>query len=145
MPRLPFGAVISMSGALACAITVSAPAAAQNSDSRSRVTFSARVTVAGVTLPAGTYAFTLTNMRERMLVFDEMNQLVANAAIIRVQRKQPGATILFRKSGPTASAAVSPEVSAWYSDGGVEGFELLPLPPKRQRTTAAQIVERRAK
>ena len=99
-------------------------------------------------MPAGTYTFTLADTLHqsltRVFVFDAKHQLVANAAVVRVKRNTPGATILFRRR-PLASAAAAPEISEWYSAGGTDGYRLLPRTAKRVAETTAGATERAAK
>jgi LPXTG-motif cell wall-anchored protein len=113
----------------ACAslLLVSGTAAAQGPDTQhlTFVTFSGPVSLPGVTLPAGTYAFKLFDSqvnRNIVQVFDrDQTKIFATIIAIPAQRDKPAdeTVITFRES----PANMAPAVRYWYYPGETTGQE----------------------
>lgn len=113
----------------ACAglLLASGTAAAQQPDTQhlTFVTFSAPVSLPGVTLPAGSYAFKLLDSqvnRNIVQVFDrDQTKIIATIMAIPAQRNEPTDETVITFSEAPANAA--PAVRYWYYPGEKTGQE----------------------
>lgn len=100
-------------------------ASAQNWDRNTKVTFSAPVSLPGITLPAGTYTFKLADLLSTRHVVHVANaddtQVLATFIAIAAERPQPAdeTVITFRE----APSNMPPAVRFWYYPGDTIGRE----------------------
>jgi hypothetical protein len=117
----------TLSVACAAGLLVAGLAGAQTWDRTTYVTFSAPVTLPGVTLPAGTYLFKLADsMSNRHIVQvrdKEMTKIYATILAVAAERARPAdeTVITFRE----APANMPPAVHYWYYPGDTSGHEFV--------------------
>jgi len=122
---LGIGAAVMLSATLASA-------QAPDTNRTTIVTFSAPVSLPGVTLPAGSYLFKLADSqvnRNIVQVFDkDRSKIYATILAIPAQRNQPAdeTVITFRESPANAA----PAIQYWYYPGETMGQEF--AYPKKQ-------------
>ena len=126
--------IFAACGAVVLAATL---ASAQNSQQDTVVTFSAPVSLPGVTLPAGSYLFRLADSqvnRNIVQVFaKDRSKIFATILAIPAERNEPAddTVITFNES----PANTAPAVRYWYYPGEKRGQEF--AYPKSQATTIA--------
>ena len=107
-------------------------ASAQNADRSTIVTFSAPVSLPGMTLPAGSYLFKLADSqvnRNIVQVFDkDRSKIFATIIAIPAQRNEPADETVITFNEAPANAA--PAVRYWYYPGEKSGQEF--AYPKKQ-------------
>ena len=126
---------------IACAVIMpfARPAAADEFDKKTILTFSGPVEIPGRVLPAGTYVFKLMNSpadRHIVQVYnDKENQLIATLLAVPDERlKATGKTVIDFSERPTGSPEA---VQAWFYPGDTVGQEFV-YPHNRARELARQ-------
>jgi hypothetical protein len=120
--------------------TAAASTQIMNADRSTQVTFSAPVSLPGITLPAGTYLFKLLDSqatRNVVQVFDkDRSKIYATLIAISAQRNEPTdeSVIMFKE----APANMAPPIRFWYYAGEKSGQEF--AYPKAQATLIASAV-----
>jgi hypothetical protein len=115
----------TFSVAAAAVLLAAGPALAQNWERNTKVTFSAPVSLPGVTLPAGTYTFKLADLLSTRHVVHVANaddtQVLATFIAIPAERPQPAdeTVITFRET----PSNLPPAVRFWYYPGETIGRE----------------------
>src|SRR4051812_11195571 len=126
-------------GTLAALVLGAALATAQSPDTNNTtiVTFSAPVSLPGVTLPAGSYMFKLADSqvnRNNVQVFDkDRSKILATILAIPAERNQPADETVITFAESPANAA--PAIRYWYYPGDKRGQEF--AYPKKQATEIA--------
>ena len=112
-------------------------ASAQNADRNTIVTFSAPVSLPGLTLPAGSYLFKLADSqvnRNIVQVFDkDRSKIFATLIAIPAQRNEPADETVITFNEAPANAA--PAIRYWYYPGEKSGQEF--AYPKKQALAIA--------
>lgn len=122
----------TMSLAAAAVLLTAGMVSAQNSERNTKVTFSAPVSLPGVTLPAGTYTFKIADLQTTRHVVHVANaddtQVLGTFIAIAAERQQPAdeTVITFRET----PAHMPPAVRYWYYPGDTIGQEF--AYPKQQ-------------
>jgi hypothetical protein len=126
--------IFAACGAVVLAATL---ASAQNAQNDTVVTFSAPVSLPGVTLPAGSYLFRLADSqvnRNIVQVFDkDRSKIFATILAIPAERNEPADETVITFNESPANAA--PAIRYWYYPGEKRGQEF--AYPKSQATTIA--------
>jgi hypothetical protein len=126
-------------GTLAALVLGATLATAQSPDTNNTtiVTFSAPVSLPGVTLPAGSYMFKLADSqvnRNIVQVFDkDRSKILATILAIPAERNQPADETVITFAESPANAA--PAIRYWYYPGDKRGQEF--AYPKKQATEIA--------
>ena len=123
--------------ACAAVVLTATLASAQNSQRDTVVTFSAPVSLPGVTLPAGSYLFRLADSqvnRNIVQVFDkDRSKIFATILAIPAERNEPAdETVITFNESPANTA---PAIRYWYYPGDKRGQEF--AYPKSQAATIA--------
>jgi hypothetical protein len=113
---------------MATALTLSAaPAAADQWNDKTTITFSAPVMVPGATLPAGTYEFRLLNsLTNRHLVQirrESDRSVIVTTQAVPTKRLEPSGDVVV-KFNPTDSGA-APALKSWFYPGTVYGHQFV--------------------
>jgi hypothetical protein len=114
-----------MSLAAAAVLLTAGMVSAQNSERTTKVTFSAPVSLPGITLPAGTYTFKIADLQATRHVVHVANaddtQVLGTFIAIAAERPQPAdeTVITFRET----PAHMPPAVRYWYYPGDPIGQE----------------------
>jgi hypothetical protein len=115
----------TMSIAAAAVLLTAGMVSAQNSERNTKVTFSAPVSLPGITLPAGTYTFKIADLQSTRHVVHVANaddtQVLGTFIAIAAERQQPAdeTVITFRET----PAHMPPAVRYWYYPGDSIGQE----------------------
>jgi len=116
------------------------PAAAQDANQSTALTFNGPVALPGLTLAAGRYMFALADTKsqgDRMVIRDTNDRFIATVAVTSIRRGKAGPTaVSFR-----TPSSVPPQIGTLFFAGSVVGFEftypeLAPAAAEARATTA---------